>query len=195
MTDSLFLHVVTMENFVVGKLFDTCTEIQGVIKTFEVNSSVKLYKKESRTIKAARKRCPNKNFKEDLKYSEIAWACIHNGTFKSKSTKYKRPNQKTNKKGCEFVIKIRVTPDGQKIMVTSVKDVHNHDVSAEELQLNPRVGKLDQSTQEDVKRMHSGECQPEIGPAVLFREDWKVCFDARYTQHCCLHGLIKDTWT
>ena len=48
---------------------------------------------------------------------------------------------------------MRVTPDGQKMMVTSVKDVHNHDVSAEEFQLNARVRKLDQSTQEDVKRM------------------------------------------
>ena len=52
-----------MENLVVGKLFDTYTEIEGVIKTFEVNSSVKLYKKESRTIEAARKRCPNKRLK------------------------------------------------------------------------------------------------------------------------------------
>ena len=39
---------------------------------------------------------------------------------------------------------MRVTPDGQKMMVTSVKDVHNHDVSAEEFQLNPRVRKFDQ---------------------------------------------------
>ena len=71
-----------MTSLEVGQLFSDYKDTESLVKSFEDTNFVQLYKKESRTIAAARKRCPNKNFSEKIKYSEIAFACIHNGKYK-----------------------------------------------------------------------------------------------------------------
>ena len=144
---------VTMASFQVGKLFSDYNTLQDEIQKFESENFVKLYKKESRTIEAAKKRCPNKRFSPDIKYSEVAFACVHNGKYKPNVTTGNRPNQKTNKTGCEFVIKTRATADGQQLMVTHYVNTHNHDVTSEEYQMNPAVRKLTHEAQEEVKNM------------------------------------------
>ena len=65
-----------MENFKVGQLFDKYSDIENLLKS----NFTKLYtKKSSQTIEASRKRCPNKNYSENMKYSEVAFDCIHYG--------------------------------------------------------------------------------------------------------------------
>ena len=53
-----------------------------------------LYTRSSRSVEAARRRAPKRSFHEELKFSEIDYACVHGGReYKSKSAN-KRPSQK-----------------------------------------------------------------------------------------------------
>ena len=136
-----------------GQLYSSYSDLEEKIKAFETATFVKVYKKESRTIEAARKRCPNKNFSEDIKYSEVAFACIHNGKYKPNTKSGARPNQKTSRIGCPFVLKLRTTADGQHLMVTSFVTDHNHEVSSSDYQMNPSVRRLDSTTKEEIRGM------------------------------------------
>ena len=60
--------------FVVG---DSSALFQSWAREFENKSSVQLYVRRSRSIEATAKRTPRKQFKQDLKYAEIEYACIH----------------------------------------------------------------------------------------------------------------------
>ena len=142
-----------MARFEVGKLFASYSTLDQDIKLFEREQFIQLYKKESRTIAAAQKRCPNKSFNEDIKYSEIAFACVHNGKYKSKATSGERPNQKTGKIGCEFVIKFRATADGQHLMCSCLKDTHSHEVSEMAFKFHPKQRKLSEDTQAEIANL------------------------------------------
>ena len=147
----MFVQISSEMAFPVGKLFSKYEDIEEEIKKFESENFVKLYKEDSRTIEAARKRCPNKNFSADIKYSELAFACIHNGKYKPNTKTGERPNQKTFRSGCGFVVKFRASADGQHLMVTAFVDSHNHEVSAQEYNMNPSVRRLDSETKEEIK--------------------------------------------
>ena len=81
--------------FSVGDEFSSYSELATRILKFEESSFVQLYVRRSRTIEAASKRATKKHFNEELKYSELDFACIHGGKdgYKSTSTG-KRPNQR-----------------------------------------------------------------------------------------------------
>ena len=77
-----------------GDEFKSLTELLDKISDVERTECVQLYIRRSRSITSAAKRSSKKNFNEDLKYSEIEYACIHGGkNFKTTSTG-ERPNQK-----------------------------------------------------------------------------------------------------
>ena len=80
--------------FAVGDSFRSFSELGERISEFENKSFVQLYVRRSRSIEATAKRAPKKQFKQDLKYAEIDYVCIHGGRrdFKSTSTG-KGPNQ------------------------------------------------------------------------------------------------------
>ena len=82
-----------MKTFSVGDRFTTFAEVKKKIYQYEKDKFVQFYQKDSRKIKAARKRPPHKNFNKAIVYSELVYSCIHGGKkFKSES-KGKRPNQ------------------------------------------------------------------------------------------------------
>ena len=84
----------TEVTFTVGETFGSFSELQDKKDAFEKSNFVQLYIRRSRTIEAAAKRAPKKQFNVDLKYYEIEYSCIHGGKdFKSTSTG-ERPNQK-----------------------------------------------------------------------------------------------------
>ena len=157
----MFVQISSEMAFPIGKLFSKYEDIEEEIKKFESENFVKLYKKDSCTIKAARKRCPNKNFSADIKYSELAFECIHNGKYKPNTKTGERPNQKTFRSGCGFVVKFRASADGQHLMVTAFVDSHNHEVSAQEYNMNPSVRRLDSETKEEIKGIikMNGNCK------------------------------------
>ena len=70
--------------FCVGDLFSTFQELDTKVKAYEKAHFVKFWKRDARTIEAAKKRL-NKILKPELKYYEIKLCCIHGGQrFKSK---------------------------------------------------------------------------------------------------------------
>lgn len=77
----------------VGATFSTYAELENEIEKYQVENSVQLYKRDSRTIEAALRRAPNREFNKAIKYSELVFSCIHGGKkFVSQSTG-KRPQQ------------------------------------------------------------------------------------------------------
>ena len=115
----------------VGEKFKSFDEVSLAISKFESDNFVNLYKKESRTVAAAAKKCPNRVFRPELKYSELNFACVRNGKYRSTVVDNSRPNQSTIRSGCEFCIKLR-SYDGQHLSVYQHGPPHNHVCSKDE---------------------------------------------------------------
>ena len=71
-------------SFAVGDLFSTFNELEAKVKAYERANFVKFWKRDARTIEAAKNRL-NKFLKPELKYYELKYCCIHGGqAFKAK---------------------------------------------------------------------------------------------------------------
>ena len=80
--------------FTIREKFRSFSECKDKVEDFEkanfAGTTVQV--RRSRSVEAAAKRAPKKQFNEELKYSEIEYFCIHGGrVFKSSSTG-ERPN-------------------------------------------------------------------------------------------------------
>ena len=77
-----------------GREFSSFEELSKSVKKWEEANFVTLYTRSSRGLEAARRRAPRRTFAEELKFSELDYACVHGGReYKSKSSQ-KRLNQK-----------------------------------------------------------------------------------------------------
>lgn len=114
--------------------------------------TVNLYRKDSRTIEAAVKRCPKRVFNSNLKYAEVHHACVRNGKYKSMVTIGERPNQSTIRSGCQFIIKLR-SYDGQSLQVSSHGPSHNHDCKRDDFMHYPSQGRLNKKDIEKVSHI------------------------------------------
>ena len=65
-------------SFVVGDCFESFAKLEARVEKFENSHFVKFWKRDTRTIEAARKRM-NRSIKPELKYYEIKYCCIHGG--------------------------------------------------------------------------------------------------------------------
>ena len=70
---------LSTSTFIVGSEFHSFDEVSSAIKDYECVNSVTLYTRSSRSIMAAKKRAPKRHFSENLKYSELDYACVHGG--------------------------------------------------------------------------------------------------------------------
>ena len=68
----------TPVSFSVGDKFPSFEQLEAKIKTYEEQNYVKLWKRDCRTIEAARKRM-NRSLSENIKYYEVIYCCIHGG--------------------------------------------------------------------------------------------------------------------
>ena len=82
--DAQIVEVETTSHlFSVGDCFDSLHAVEEKIRQYESIKFVKFWKREARTIEAARKRV-SRDLNPDLKYYEIKYCCIHGGQkFKS----------------------------------------------------------------------------------------------------------------
>ena len=70
--------------FTVGELFQTYDMLERKLDEYKQKNFVELWKRDARTIEAARKRI-DRPLKAELKYYEVKFCCIHGGqSFKSK---------------------------------------------------------------------------------------------------------------
>ena len=68
----------TPVSFSVGEAFSTFEQLEAKIKSYEERNYVKFWKRDCRTIEAARKRV-NRSLSENIQYYEITYCCIHGG--------------------------------------------------------------------------------------------------------------------
>lgn len=63
----------------VGCQFSSFEELEVAVKRYQEQTGTQLYKRDSRTVEAASKRNTRKNYKEEIRYSEINYFCVHGG--------------------------------------------------------------------------------------------------------------------
>ena len=74
-----------------GQEFSSFEELSKSVQEWEKKNFVTLYTRSSRS---AKKRTPNRTYLDELKFSELDYACVHGGReYKSKATQ-SRPCQK-----------------------------------------------------------------------------------------------------
>ncbi|KAL3224138.1 hypothetical protein MRX96_026719 [Rhipicephalus microplus] len=105
--------------FRVGDRFASFVELEKAVAAYSSRHSVQLWKRDARTIDAARKRVGNIASKmgEHLKYQCIKYCCIHGGK-KFTSTATGRSSS-TFKHDCGFHIYVVATKDGANLEVRS----------------------------------------------------------------------------
>ena len=149
-----FALIIKMD-LVEGQTFDTYIDLEKNVENYEKSNFVVLTKRDTRTIDAAKKRCPKKSFKEEIKYSELKFSCIHSGSYRQNITTGQRPQQRTEKMGCGFEIAIRASQDGQQLVITKIKKAHNHELSKEEFQNHRKNRSLKADVKTKVKNLLS----------------------------------------
>ena len=64
--------------FCVGETFRSYKGLEEKVKLYEQRSYCKLWKRDSRTVEAARKRMSS-HLADDIRYYEVTYGCIHGG--------------------------------------------------------------------------------------------------------------------
>ena len=80
---------VPNSSFEIGECFKTFDEVETRVKEYEQANFVQLWKRDARTVEAARKRI-NRPLHDRIKYYEIVFSCIHGGKKFSSKGKGKR---------------------------------------------------------------------------------------------------------
>ena len=142
-------------DFIEGQAFSSYYELEQAVESFEKANFVILSKKDTRTIETAKKRCPKKNFKEELKYSEVKYICVHSGSYRQHITTGQRPQQRTQKIGCTFEMCVRASSDGQQLVITRLTKEHNHDLSKEEFENHRKNRSMKSDVKAKVKNLLS----------------------------------------
>ena len=127
-----------------GLSFKSYEELTTFIQEYQDRNNCVLYRKDSRKIAAAKKRCPDKVFNEDLIYAEITFSCVHNGVHRHQGTTGQRPQQRTVLTGCNFQFIVRT--DHECLRVSKVESSHNHELLREEFSSNPTNRKMSSET-------------------------------------------------
>ena len=64
--------------FTISEKFRSFDDLRAKVSRYEKETFVKLWKRDSRTVQAAKKRM-TKHLSNDIKYYEVTYACIHGG--------------------------------------------------------------------------------------------------------------------
>ncbi|XP_065645990.1 uncharacterized protein LOC136076621 isoform X3 [Hydra vulgaris] len=110
--------------------FASFAVLKEAIRKYEDTSFIKLWVRDARTIEAARKSIPKKAalMAADIKYYFIKYCCIHGGQKFKYCGKGKRKTS-TFKKDCPFYLNFKASEDGQFLVLHTMNNTHNHEVS------------------------------------------------------------------
>ena len=115
-------------SFTVGDKFQSFALWEETVKKYELENHVRLWKRDARSIQAARKRMPNRQLNEDLQYYDLQYCCIKGGRKYTTRTTGSRPNTSTFRSECGFQIRLKATKNGQHLEVITMNTEHNHSV-------------------------------------------------------------------
>ncbi|XP_014668459.1 PREDICTED: uncharacterized protein LOC106809772 [Priapulus caudatus] len=164
-------HIRTV-GFFLDQKFESFAVLQDFIKDYESHNFVQLWKRDSRTISAAKKRL-TKELKESLVYYELKYCCIQGGAhFKSRGRGLR--NASTFRQECPVKIALRASEDGQYLQVKSLNMEHNHDVCQELYNHLPSQRKLPEETQKEAEHMLKLKADRKLIKNQLSRQSGRI---------------------
>ncbi|KAI0219441.1 hypothetical protein LSAT2_029026 [Lamellibrachia satsuma] len=137
-------NVVLFGSLKVGDSFESFLDVQTKIKEIEDETTVQLYRRDCKTLVASMSRYPGRagKAKPELKYYLLDYCCVFGGRrHKSRSTG-DRINTKTLRQHCPATIKLGLSQDCQQLVVASMNETHNHEVSQNVYAHLPRQRKM-----------------------------------------------------
>ena len=135
----------------VGKRFEFIAALNEVKQSFEDYNFIELWKKDARTLAAAKKRTPKRveSINSELEYYSLLFACKFAGKPRKKPNRQKET--KRFRQSCPFQIYLSASEDGNALEVTRMNLSHNHEVSKELYQSLPRQRSLPFELLEEIK--------------------------------------------
>ncbi|XP_076068234.1 uncharacterized protein LOC143040736 isoform X2 [Oratosquilla oratoria] len=121
--------------FFIGARFYSFADLQWHLRRYMEENQVEFWKRDCRTIRAARKRGVHHPIQDRLLYHEIKFCCVHGGrNFRASGNglRYKS----SQRKNCCAHIALRTSKDGESLEVRSFCDEHVHDLPKEEMAIN-----------------------------------------------------------
>ena len=132
--------------FKVNDTFTSYAELQRKVEAYCKKNHADLHKRDARTLKSAvkqKKISEERAQKENLLYYEVKYACIHGGRKTYTPRGEGKRKTATFQCGCPFLIALRLSEDGQCLIVKEVVDRHeNHSTDIEEYNYLPKSRKL-----------------------------------------------------
>nr|XP_037280279.1 uncharacterized protein LOC119173576 [Rhipicephalus microplus] len=164
----------------VGDRFGTFEDLEACISRFSAENCVQLWKRDARTIAAAKNRVGKlaSKMSESLKYYQLRYCCIHGGA-KFISTNKGARKSSTFKRDCSFNIYIAAEKEGKFLEVRSLDLTHNHPVDQELFRHLPQQRRLAPELQNKArelmkmkanKMMVREQMEKESGSAVLLKD-------------------------
>ena len=124
--------------FHIGQRFENIAALNKVKQSFEDCNFEELWKKDARTLAAAKKRTPKRveSINPKLEYYSLLFACKFAGKLRKKANQQKKT--KSFRQSCPFQIYLPALEDGNALEVTRMNLSHNHEVLKELYQFLPR---------------------------------------------------------
>ncbi|KAJ8266073.1 hypothetical protein GJAV_G00125590 [Gymnothorax javanicus] len=155
----------------------------------------------SRTVEAGKRRAPKRTFSDDLKFSEVDYACKFGGRAKVSKSTGARPNQNTYLIDCPFKVSLRASKDGQNLTVTSVNDKHNHERDKTTYQHLPKQRRLDEQTATEAATLVSMKSNKKLLQSHLTKASGKTVHrkdihnlgrKRKESSSTCLEDLVSE---
>ena len=122
-------------SFIVGQSFSSYSALEKLVKDYDSSNFVKLSKSDCKKTSASSTQCPDKSFNNEIIYSQLKYDCSHGGKVYKSRSRGDRPNQTTGKIGYPYVLRLKSTKDGQFLEVAQFVELHNHETTEIEFQL------------------------------------------------------------
>nr|CAI5833087.1 unnamed protein product [Callosobruchus analis] len=146
-----------------GKAFKSLQDLEEFIKDVENEQYIQLYKRDSKKISTMLKSCPKKcnNANRDLIYYLLTYACYKGGqNFKSRGEGKRKCS--TFRDDCPMRLTFRLSPDGQKLILTKVENTHNHDLDKTMFSLLPKQRRLNTDEKKEILRLKTLKCSKAL---------------------------------
>ncbi|KAL3181585.1 hypothetical protein MRX96_036702 [Rhipicephalus microplus] len=146
----------------VGDRFGTFEDLEACISRFSAENCVQLWKRDARTIAAAKNRVGKlaSKMSESLKYYQLRYCCIHGGA-KFISTNKGARKSLTFKRDCSFNIYIAAEKEGKFLEVRSLDLTHNHPVDQELFRHLPQQRRLAPELQNKARELMKMKAQQD----------------------------------
>ncbi|XP_076458995.1 uncharacterized protein LOC143292519 [Babylonia areolata] len=116
----------------IGRQFCSYEDLEAAVSEYQDKNFVRLYKRDTRSIEATRRRGVKKKYNPKLVYSGVKYTCVHGGKLFVSQTTGLRPNTKSMKLECPFMIRVSTRDDGQKLIVREMITKHNHEINKDQ---------------------------------------------------------------